>query len=84
MTRTQIQLPEPLFGRLCSIAQTRHVSVAELIRQEMELYAMSCSEVKASEMPWTMPVLRGSGGHRMDPASAKVEASTMVGRFHSK
>jgi hypothetical protein len=50
----------------------------------MELYAMSCSEVKASEMPWTMPVLRGSGGHRMDPASAKVEASTMVGRFHSK
>jgi hypothetical protein len=50
----------------------------------MELYAMNCPAVKATEMPWTMPVLRGSGGHRMDPAFAKVEASSMLGRFHSK
>ena len=84
MTRTQIQLPEPLFGRLRSIAQTRDVSVAELIRRGMELYAMTCPEVKATEMPWTMPVLRGSGGHLMDPATVKVEASAMVGRFQEE
>jgi hypothetical protein len=84
MTRTQIQLPEPLFVRLRSIAQTRNVSVAELIRRGMELYAMTCPEVKASEPPWTMPVLRGSGGHLMDPATVKVEASAMVGRFQSE
>lgn len=84
MTRTQIQLPEPLFERLRGIAQTRGISVAELIRRGMELYAMTCPEVKPSAPPWTMPVLRGSGGHLMDPASAKVEASTMVERFQSE
>jgi hypothetical protein len=50
----------------------------------MELYAMTCPEVKATEMPWTMPVLRGSGGHLMDPATVKVEASAMVARFQSE
>jgi Ribbon-helix-helix protein, copG family len=44
MTRTQIQLPEPLLGRLRRIAQVRNISVAELIRRGMEIYAMSCSE----------------------------------------
>jgi hypothetical protein len=50
----------------------------------MELYAMTCPEVKATEPPWTMPVLRGSGGHLMDPATVKVEASAMVGRFQEE
>ena len=81
MTRTQIQLPEPLFGRLRRIAQIRDVSVAELIRRGMELYVMTCPEVKATAVPWIMPVLRGSGGHLMDPGTAKVEATAMVGRF---
>jgi hypothetical protein len=81
MTRTQIQLPEPLFRRLRSIAQTRDVSVAELIRRGMELYAMTCPEVTAAAPSWTMPVLRGSGGHLVDPASVKGEASTMENRF---
>ena len=84
MTRTQIQLPEPLFGRLRSIAQMRDISVAELIRSGMELYVMTCPEVKATAPPWTMPVLRGSGGHLIDPAFAKVEASAMVERFKSE
>jgi predicted DNA-binding ribbon-helix-helix protein len=84
MTRTQIQLPEPLFGRLRSIAQIRDISVAELIRRGMELYVMTCPEVKATASAWAMPVLRGSGGHLIDPASVKAEATAMVGRFQSK
>ena len=83
MTRTQIQLPEPLFGRLRNIARIRDVSVAELIRRGMELYVMTCPEAKAAAPPWTMPVLRGSGGHLIDPASAKVEATAMVERFQT-
>lgn len=82
MVRTQIQLPEPLFGRLRSIAQIRDVSVAELIRRGMELYAMTCPEVKAPAPAWTMPVLRGSGGHLVDPASMNVEAAAMENRFN--
>ena len=83
MTRTQIQLPEPLFGKLRSIAQVRDISVAELIRRGMEIYAMSCPEVKDAAALWTMPVLRGSGGHLVNPASVKVEASAMEARFRA-
>ena len=83
MTRTQIQLPAPLFGRLRAIARMRDVSLAELIRRGMELYAMTCPEVKAEDTPWTMPVLRGSGGHLTDPATVKAEGSAMVDRFQT-
>jgi len=62
----------------------RAVSVAELIRQGMELYVMTCPEVKAAAPPWTMPVLRGSGGHLMDPDSVKAEATAKVGRFQAE
>jgi len=82
MTRTQIQLPEPLFGKLKRIARTRDVSVAEVIRNGMELYVQSCADVAADASPWTMPVLRGSGGHLVDPASVKAEVSAMEHRFH--
>lgn len=84
MTRTQIQLPEPLFARLKRIARERDLSVAELIRRGMELYAQSCPEVAATTQPWTMPVLRGSGGHLMDPAAVKAEASAIEQRSLTK
>ncbi|MEY4482579.1 MAG: hypothetical protein RL693_31 [Verrucomicrobiota bacterium] len=81
MTRTQIQLPEPLFGRLKRVAKVRDVSVAEIIRRGMELYVQSCPEVESISTPWSLPVLRGSGGHRVDPATVKAEASAIEKRF---
>jgi Ribbon-helix-helix protein, copG family len=81
MTRTQIQLPEPLFGRLRRIAQARDISVAEVIRRGMEIYAMSCPETDLAAKSWTLPVLRGSGGHLVDPASIKSEAAAIEERF---
>ncbi len=80
MTRTQIQLPEPLYGRLRQIAHVRDISLAEVIRRGMEIYAMSCPEVEPATKPWTMPLLRGSGGHRVDPASIKGEALAIESR----
>jgi Ribbon-helix-helix protein, copG family len=71
MKKIQIQLPEALLCRLRSIAQMQGVSLSELIRRGMDLYVMSCPEVVAAGSAWTMPVLRGSGGHLMDPASVK-------------
>lgn len=81
MTRTQIQLPEPLFERLKRIAKIRDVSVAEVIRRGMEIYAQSCTEVEPAKVAWKMPVLRGSGGHLVDPATIKAEASAIEERF---
>lgn len=77
MTRTQIQLPEPLFGRLKRIAQMRDVSLAELIRRGMELYALSCTDAAPAAEGWTMPVLRGSGGHLVDPSTRSAEAEAI-------
>ena len=81
MTRTQIQLPEPLFQRLKKIAAARDWSVAELIRRGMEIYVQTCPEVSQPAKTWSMPVLRRSGGHLVDPATVSVEAEAVEGRF---
>jgi hypothetical protein len=81
MTRTQTQLPEPLFQRLKKIAALRDWSVAELIRRGMKSYVQTCPEVSQPSPQWTMPVLRRSGGHLCDPATVSVEAEAIENRF---
>ena len=80
MTRTQIQLPEPLFGNLRRIAGVRDISVAELIRRGMELYLKTCPEVAEVGEGWTMPILRGSGGHLQDIGAIRAEAEAIEAR----
>jgi hypothetical protein len=80
MTRTQIQLPEPLFQKLKTIATLRDWSVAELIRRGMEVYVQTCPEVGSAQNQWAMPVLRRSGGHLMDPAAVRPEADAIERR----
>jgi hypothetical protein len=80
MTRTQIQLPEPLFLQIKRIASARDWSVAELIRRGMEAYVKTMPEAEPQKGSWSMPVLRGSGGHLMDPAKAYSEAVEIESR----
>jgi len=68
MTRTQIQLPEPLFHQIKRIASARDWSVAEFIRRGMEAYVKTIPETEIKK-GWEMPVLRGSGGHLVDPST---------------
>lgn len=77
MTRTQIQLPDPLFRRLKAIASARDWSLAELIRRASEAYVQSCPEPENAKAPWSMPVLRGSGGMISDPATLRPEAEAV-------
>jgi hypothetical protein len=79
MTRTQIQLPEPLFLQIKRIASARDWSVAELIRRGMEAYVKTIPEAEIKGV-WQMPVLRGSGGHLMDPATIHPESDTLEKR----
>jgi hypothetical protein len=79
MLRTQIQLPEPLFQQLKRIAEQRDWSLAELVRRGMEVYVQTCPG-PVGEAGWTMPVLRGSGGHLVDPAGAEAEADAVAAR----
>lgn len=80
MTRTQIQLPEPLFHQIKRIASARDWSVAELIRRGMEAYVKTIPETEIKQ-GWKMPVLRGSGGHLIDPASFHPESDAAEERY---
>lgn len=84
MTRTQIQLPEPLFQRLRTIAKARDWSLAELIRRGMESYVQTCPETSQTTKQWDMPVLRGSGGHLIDPASTRAEVDAIEHRSRTR
>lgn len=84
MARTQIQLPLPLLEHLKRIAEQRDVSVTELIRRGMDIYVQSCADVETNRKLWTMPMLRGSGGHLVDPATVKTEANAIEQRFNRK
>jgi hypothetical protein len=80
MTRTQIQLPEPLFLQIKRIASARDWSVAELIRRGMEAYVRTIPESEIKKGVWTMPVLRGSGGHLMNPEEIHSEVAVVEKR----
>ena len=47
----------------------------------MELYVQTCPPAAQGGAPWTLPVLRPSGGHKVDPASVHPEADAIEGRF---
>jgi hypothetical protein len=80
MQRTQIQLPDPLLAQLKLIAQRRDWSLAELVRRGMEAYVQTCPDLESSS-EWTLPVLRGSGGHLLDPATVRSEADAIAARY---
>ena len=82
MTRTQTQLPDPLFKRLRSIAKAKDLSLAEIIRREMERYVDTFPDDLEPKKPWKFPVLtRGSGGFKADPATTSVEVDAIMERF---
>ncbi len=63
MTRTQIQLPDALYGRTKRFADTREISMAEVFRNAVELF-IAIHEVEgtvASPGGWTPPVCRSTG-----------------------
>jgi len=80
MTRTQIQLPEPLFNQIKRIAHARDWSVAEFIRRGMEAYVKTIPDTGIAQ-EWEMPVLRGSGGLLKDPASIHPESDAVEARY---
>ena len=83
MLRTQIQLPEPLLQQLKRIAEQRDWSLAELVRRGLDVYVQTCP-MPVGDAVWKMPVLRGSGGHLVDPAGAEPEAEAVAARSASR
>ena len=63
MTRTQVQLPDSLYGRTKRFADDREISLAEVCRNALELYICIHSVKDRSSKPkrWTVPVCRPTG-----------------------
>jgi hypothetical protein len=68
MTRTQIQIPDALYGRTKRFAESREISMAEVCRNALELFISihAAEEFSPAAPRWTPPVCR-STGMRADP-----------------
>jgi len=78
MTRTQIQLPDPLLKRLKAIAKQKDLSLAEIVRRQMEKFAATFPENLETRADWKYPVLpRGLGIQLQDPADVNCEADAI-------
>ena len=64
MIRTQIQLPDSLYGRTRKYADYREMSLAEVFRQAVEMFLnIHSTEMEADRTRnlWTVPLCRGAG-----------------------
>lgn len=64
MTRTQIQLPDSLYGRTRQYADYREISLAEVFRNAVEMFLnIHSAEMEAdrTRKSWTVPLCRGTG-----------------------
>ena len=80
MTRTQIQLPDPLHRQLKRIAEEQDWSLAEVIRRAGELYASRYPSNRVSTSQWTLPEPLDLGKAKINIASFRHEAETIVER----
>ena len=65
MTRTQLQLPDRIYGQAKIYADRREISMAELFRNAIEMYVTVHTAAEpfeeASTRPWSPPVCRKTG-----------------------
>ena len=63
MIRTQVQIPDVLFGRIRKYAESRETSVAEVFRNALELFinVHAAEGVVVKPRRWTVPVCRSTG-----------------------
>ena len=79
MTRTQIQLPDPLYRRLKEVASSNDWSLAEVIRRAAELYVKRFPSRESNE-PWQFPTVDVGGEFLIDPASVRAEAEAILNK----
>ena len=68
MTRTQIQLPDPLYQRLKVIAKQQDWSLSEVLRKAAEHFITRFPEDPKPNGVWRFPTLDCGGDFLTDPA----------------
>ncbi len=68
MVRTQIQIPDKLYGELKRICSERELSLAEIARRGLEYMVKVCPPVGDAGTPkWELPVPLNLGGSPLVP-----------------
>lgn len=70
MTRTQIQLPDPLYRRVKAFAAERELSLAEITRRGIEMFLDRYPRQPTANAGWKLPKVDG-GGIRVPLADLK-------------
>jgi hypothetical protein len=83
MTRTQIQLPDPLYQRLKVIAEQQDWSLSEVMRKAAEHFITRFPEDPKPKAEWRFPTLDCGGNFLTDPASLRPEADAILQRSGS-
>ena len=63
MTRTQVQIPDALFGRIRRYAEIRETSIADVFRNALELFinVHAGADAANAHRRWAVPVCRSTG-----------------------
>jgi hypothetical protein len=69
MTRTQIQLPDPLYRRLKEVAAQQDWSLAEVMRKAAEHFVSRFPQTTPQAESWTFPTLECGGEFLSDPGT---------------
>jgi hypothetical protein len=83
MTRTQIQLPDPLHQRLKEIAELKEWSLSEVVRKAAEQFITRFPEDPKPKAVWRFPTLDCGGDFLTDPANLRPEADAILRRSGS-
>lgn len=83
MTRTQIQLPDPLYQRLKEIAEQQDWSLSEVMRKAAEHFVTRFPEDPKPKTVWRFPTLDCGGDFLSDPAHQRPEADAILQRSGS-
>jgi hypothetical protein len=76
MTRTQIQLPDPLYQRLKVIAEQQDWSLSEVMRKSAEHFITQFPGEPKPKAVWRFPILDCGGDFLTDPANLRPEADS--------
>lgn len=69
MIRTQVQIPDGLYGTAKQLSERMEISLTELVRRGLEyMVAVSAPAAAADETPWSLPPAHSLGG--TDPFAA--------------
>ena len=74
MVRTQIQLPDAVYEQAKRLAETREISMAELLRRGLELIISQYPEPDKVGANWSLPKPRSMGWRGLSDEQIKEQA----------